>query len=141
MIQARRAQEEREREERERLEAEKREQARIARLEAKKARKERLLATLPEEPPADIPDLAKLSIRLPNGERIVRRFLATNTVQTLYDFVETRDLAPLDPELDFLVVGMFPRKVYNEMDETLEEVGLVPSGTLVVEEKIEDVEE
>ncbi|TPX69269.1 hypothetical protein SpCBS45565_g02606 [Spizellomyces sp. 'palustris'] len=136
----RRAREERERQEKEQAAAEKAEKDREARIEAKKKRKQHLTDTLPAEPDASESELSKLSIRLPSGERVVRRFRADDTMQNLYDFVETRDLLPLELDVDFVIVNTYPRKVYVNMEETLRNAGLVPNASLVVEEKIEEDE-
>ncbi|KAI8904554.1 ubiquitin-related domain-containing protein [Entophlyctis helioformis] len=84
------------------------------------------------------PDLAKLGIRLPNGQRLIRRFRADDTVQLLCDFIETHDLSPLDLETDFVVVTPFPRKVFRDMSQTLRAAGLYPNASIVVEERIDD---
>lgn len=100
--------------------------------EARQKRKATLLASLPPETPTTHPNITKLSIRLPSGDRVIRRFNADDLVERLYEFVETRELDPLEGE--FLVVGTFPRTVYEDRGKTLREVGLCPSASLVVEE-------
>ncbi|KAI8826020.1 thioredoxin-like protein [Fimicolochytrium jonesii] len=128
----RKAEEEAERTRLEEEAARKEEEEREAFLERRKRRREELLANLPTEPAADAPNITKLSIRLPSGDRVIRRFDADDLVSKLYEFVETRDLEPLEGE--FLVVGTFPREVYDDLEKSLKEVGLVPSASLVVEE-------
>ncbi|KAJ3171931.1 FAS-associated factor 2 [Geranomyces variabilis] len=97
-------------------------------------------ASPPSSPssPSSASTIANLSIRLPSGNRVLRRFHASDALQRVYEFVETRELDPLDAEADFCLVGMYPRRVYADLDRTLAEEGLVPSASLVVEEKIED---
>jgi FAS-associated factor 2 len=97
-----------------------------------------LLASLAPEPPATESGLTKLSLRLPSGERLIRRFRTSDTVKNLYDFVETRDLTPLPIESDFVLVNTFPRKIYKDMSQTLQESGLAPNASLIVEEKLDD---
>ncbi|KAJ3142162.1 FAS-associated factor 2 [Geranomyces variabilis] len=88
--------------------------------------------------PSSSATIANLSIRLPSGKRVLRRFHASDPLQRVYEFVETRELDPLDAEAEFCLVGMYPRRVYADLERTLAEEGLVPSASLVVEEKIED---
>ncbi|KAI8620363.1 hypothetical protein BC830DRAFT_1099718 [Chytriomyces sp. MP71] len=133
---ARRAQEEREQ-----LAKKKEEEARKLReiedrREAKRQRKLHLQQTIAAEPPvADTVDIAKIGIRLPGGDRLVRRFKATlATVQDLYDFIETHDLSPIDLESDFEVINSYPRKVLNDRKQNIKEAGLFPSASVMVEE-------
>ncbi|KAI8904650.1 ubiquitin-related domain-containing protein [Entophlyctis helioformis] len=160
---ARRAQEEQERQRREQEELERQERERLERIEVssqprsnglapphalacllfhatqrRKQRKIEIAAALPAEPAATDSDLAKLGIRLPNGQRLIRRFRADDTVQLLCDFIETHDLSPLDLETDFVVVTPFPRKVFRDMSQTLRAAGLYPNASIVVEERIDD---
>ncbi|KAJ3033770.1 FAS-associated factor 2 [Rhizophlyctis rosea] len=137
----RKAREEAERAERERAEEERKERERVERREAKAKRKETLRETLPPEPDATEPELAKLAIRLPSGERLARRFRAADLVQLLYDFIETHDLSPLDLEAEFEVVNTYPRKVIRDMGKSLREVGLSPSASVIVEERVDSEEE
>ncbi|KAJ3014820.1 FAS-associated factor 2 [Thoreauomyces humboldtii] len=106
-------------------------------LSERAARKQHLISTLASEPPKSATTTA-LSIRLPSGDRVVRRFEGDDTVERVREFVETQDLEGLDGGEDFVIVGMYPRKVYADGTRTLREVGLCPSGSLVVEEKIDD---
>ncbi|KAJ3298243.1 hypothetical protein HK104_010951 [Borealophlyctis nickersoniae] len=137
----RRAREERERLQKEKEDAERVQREKLERRETKKQRKVRLRETLPPEPEASETDLAKLSIRFPNGERRVRRFRATDKIQLLYDYVESSDLSPLDLEAEFVVVNTYPRKMYTDLSITIQEAGLMPSASIIVEEKIPDEEE
>ncbi|KAI8913963.1 hypothetical protein DFJ77DRAFT_55584 [Powellomyces hirtus] len=132
----RKASEEQARKDRERRRSSQREQALLDLTARKKARIAQLVADLPPEPPASTPNTTYLSIRLPGGSRALRRFHETDTVRQLYEFVETRELDPIPINRDFVVVGVFPRKEFNEPEKTLKEVELCPSATLHVEEKI-----
>ncbi|KAJ3107155.1 FAS-associated factor 2 [Phlyctochytrium bullatum] len=131
------------REERERLQREKEEEERIAReaenrIEAKKRRKEELRQNLGPEPPASAKDVAKVSIRLPSGERIVRRFLADDKLEILYDFIESLDLSPIPIEADVIAVNTYPRKTLLDRSQSLREAGLFPNASLIIEEKDDD---
>lgn len=46
--------------------------------------------TLPEEPSVEDPDSLELIFRMPlSGERVRRRFLKTDTISLLYDFIDS----------------------------------------------------
>ncbi|KAI9103274.1 hypothetical protein DFS34DRAFT_646659 [Phlyctochytrium arcticum] len=132
----RKAREERDRQKREEEAAQEAERAHQALLDAKRQQKQSLIDSLPSEPPASASDLAKLSLRLPSGERLIRRFLADDTMQVVYNFVQTRDLDPLDLLAEISVVNTYPRKEYLDMTQTLRDAGLVPNASLIVEERI-----
>ncbi|KAI8807186.1 thioredoxin-like protein [Cladochytrium replicatum] len=132
----RKAAEERERAEKEKAEAERAESERLGKLEAKKERRKKLLEDLPAEPDAG-ESVTRISIRLPNGDRVVRRFRADDTVQSLYEFVETRNLDPIPIESDLLVVVPFPRRALEDPTATIQRAGLFPNGAVIVEEALE----
>ena len=93
---------------------------------------------------------ARVSIRMADGERVVRRFGRGWEVKEVYDFVETREVEGWEGvqrpegyrhEYKFRVCGVMPRKVIMPDEGTVEECGLWPSGNLVVEEVDDDEEE
>ncbi|KAL2913390.1 UBX domain-containing protein 10 [Polyrhizophydium stewartii] len=135
---ARKAREEMERLAREQEESERAEREKEQRRERRKQRKLELAAEMPAEPPASEPNTARLGIRLPSGQRVVRRFKADDRVQLLWNFVETHDLSPLDLDTEFVIVNPYPRRVYRDMEQTFAEAGLAPSASVVVEERIDD---
>ncbi|CAG8445113.1 2055_t:CDS:2 [Scutellospora calospora] len=134
---------------------------RLASERAKKEAEERLLflankenwrrwalTQLPNEPHQNETDVTKLSFRLLNGERVVRRFRADDTVEMVYIFVDTYHirnetsssstiLPPKDyvHTFDFLLVSPFPRTVHHaDKFKTIKnESGLWPSANLIVE--------
>ena len=95
-----------------------------------------MIHNLSQEPEDSKENITKLSIRLPSGIRIIRRFQVSSTIRSVYEFVETLELEPLTIESDFLLVKTFPRVVLQDLDSTLESVGLLPTGSLIVEEKL-----
>ncbi|KAJ3110174.1 hypothetical protein HK100_003130 [Physocladia obscura] len=133
---ARKAEEERELAQKEKAEEEKRQQEIANKREEKRFRKIWLQENMIPEPLAsDTQDIAKVGIRLPNGDRLVRRFKATvATVQDLYNFIEAQDLSPIDLETDFDVINTYPRKVLTDKMQTIKEAGLSPSSSVMVEE-------
>ena len=81
---------------------------------------------IPPEPGAEVKDITRISIRLPSGDRIVRKFASTAKLEDLYAFVECHDLAqngampaqatrPQDYEhqYKFNLVSPMPRMVYD----------------------------
>ncbi|CAG8718549.1 2793_t:CDS:2 [Cetraspora pellucida] len=105
------------------------------------------LTQLPNEPNQNETDVASLSFRLVNGERVVRRFRADDTVEMVYIFVDTYHIRnetsssadvqpPKDYEhnFDFLLVS-FPRTVHqaDKFKTIKNESGLWPSANLIVE--------
>lgn len=89
------------------------------------------------EPPQDDPNACHLVFRLPgSGERVNRRFLKTQKIQVLYDFVES-----LGEQLqfenmhtphgdNFTIFQSMPRKEYIDREKTLGEEGLFPRAML-----------
>jgi FAS-associated factor 2 len=85
------------------------------------------LQSLPEEPAATVKDAIRVSIRLPSGERLIRRFNNDADLEELYAFVECHDV--LDPggdksldvqepsgythEYGFRLVSPMPRTIYG----------------------------
>ena len=56
-------------------------------LEEKEQRKDQIRNELPGEPDADDPDVIKIMLKLPNGTRLERRFLKTQSLKVSYDRV------------------------------------------------------
>lgn len=123
--------------------------------EEQKADKARKLAhwrkwraqSLSAEPEADVKDAVRISIRLPTGERVVRRFFPSTELEELYAFVECYDelsseelseKPPSKPEgyeheYDFRLVSPMPREVYElEKGGSLRQ-RIGRSGNLIVE--------
>ncbi|KAJ3209686.1 FAS-associated factor 2 [Entophlyctis luteolus] len=78
---------------------------------------------IPEPPTNETEDIAKVGIRLPNGDRL-----------DLYDFIEAQDLTPIDLEADFEVINTYPRKVLTDKTISIKEAGLFPTSSVMVEE-------
>jgi hypothetical protein len=75
--------------------------------------------------------------RLPSGVRVERRFRNRDSLQLLYDYVDT--LPEMESIVAFDLYSSFPRQSYSEKKHiTLMEANLVPSGMIVIEEQIED---
>ncbi|ORX46941.1 UBX-domain-containing protein [Piromyces finnis] len=137
----RKEKEERERKQREEELAKQKQLEYERKVEEKKLYKQKLAASLPPEPNDDECETAQLSIRFPDGSRVIRSFRADDKLQVVYDFVESKDLDPFDILSEITLVNTFPRKEYIDKDQTLEALGLCPNASLIVEEKDEEDEE
>ncbi|KAF9335738.1 hypothetical protein BGZ91_010375 [Linnemannia elongata] len=139
--------------EQERIEAEK-----LAALGRRERHLKYLFDNLPEEPAAGEAGCARLSFKLWNGERVIRRFKGTEPVEHVYIFIETIEFrengtkAELQleaeehvgytHEYDFVLISPFPRtKVTDRKKLIKDEPALWPSASLVVELKEDEDEE
>ena len=97
------------------------------------------IINLPDEPGTDNPDSFELLFRMPlSGERIKRRFLKSDTVKLLYDFV---DHLQIEEKCQFEGVSSYtskyeilqprPRVVYTDRSATLESLGFHPRGAIL----------
>ena len=107
--------------------------------------------SIPSEPGSEVKDAVRISLRLPSGERLVRKFRAEAELEELYAFVECYDLyhaadakdglsekevqAPdgYEHEYKFRLVSPMPREVYDleKGGRIRERIG--KSGNLIVE--------
>nr|DAD17982.1 TPA_asm: hypothetical protein HUJ06_019445 [Nelumbo nucifera] len=71
-------------------------------------------------------------VRFPTGERKERRFHNTDTIQSLYDYVDSLDCLNAEK---YSLVSNFPRVVYGPEKHSLSlnEAGLHPQASLFVE--------
>ncbi|KAJ1852098.1 Ubx domain-containing protein [Coemansia sp. RSA 1722] len=130
-------------------------------------------ARIQSQEPVDINALpkgaaGKLNLRLEDGTRTLTVFSAEATLQDVFDFVETRDVAAeweasggkapygeddlaliempedYEHEYDFALVSQFPRAVFEDraanLKEQLSAKGLWPSAALIVEPLFEPEE-
>ena len=142
------AKEKAEREERERSQQKENEVRNLAQWRRWRAR------SIPAEPGADVKDAVRMSLRMPSGERVIRKFKPDADLEELYAFVECYDQleevsekpvpAPVGYQhaYKFQLVSPMPREVYD-----LEKGGSIrdrvgSSGNLIVEKILgEDDEE
>ncbi|KAK3808191.1 MAG: hypothetical protein J3R72DRAFT_88331 [Linnemannia gamsii] len=151
------------REAREAAEALKREQERVeaeklAALDRRERHLKYLFENLPEEPVAGETGCARLSFKLWNGERVIRRFKGTEPVEHVYIFIETIEFCEngskaelqleaeehigYTHEYDFVLISPFPRKKVTDRKQLIkDEPALWPSASLVVELKEEEDED
>mmetsp|Transcript_31515 Transcript_31515/g.31229 ORF Transcript_31515/g.31229 Transcript_31515/m.31229 type:complete len:212 (-) Transcript_31515:8-643(-) len=115
-----------EREKQAKIKQELEEQKRI--LEEKEKIKQEKKRKVKEEPPEG-PEIAHLSLRMPNGQKIERRFMKGDRIENVYDFIET-----LDIQNQFHIVSGFPPKVLDDKERSLEAEGLFPKAVVHVRE-------
>lgn len=84
---------------------------------------------LPAEPEESAQGVASIKVLLPSRTEVHRRFLCSDTMQALYDFV-TVEAAEEVGQKDFVLMLSHPRKALTDKERTLEEVSL--SGRAVV---------
>ncbi|XP_078264682.1 FAS-associated factor 1 [Rhinoraja longicauda] len=120
--------------EREIAEQVRQEQIRKEQEEEQEAIRLSLEQSLPPEPREESSELvSKLRIRTPRGEFFERRFLASNRLQVVFDFVASKGF----PKDEYKLLSTFPRRDVSQFDptETLLEVKLYPQETLFLEAK------
>jgi FAS-associated factor 2 len=123
--------------------------AAAAALAAEQARKDEFTATiqrrrsekrlsLPEEPSSDVPNTTLIRIRLPNGSTHQRRFMASDQLQIVQDWVDGLES---HEHLKYSLATTYPRRVYTGseiMGQSLEELDLAPQAVLLVQPEDED---
>lgn len=123
-----------------RAEQEAAEQRRLQAAASIAARRQQKAASLPPQPDAGTPGSATIRVRLPDGQNHQRRFPASSTVQTLYDWVDSLEGFN---SLSYALVCAFPKRVFEAGQDggvTLEAAGLVPQGALFVQVHDDDDE-
>lgn len=103
-------------------------------LEARLREREQKRRDLSSEPDSSLPNVAKVSIKLPNSERLIRAFHESETVGTIYDFVDSHELNPLPPTASFVLVSSYPRKEYRDRTCTLAQANIKGTVALLVEQ-------
>lgn len=95
-----------------------------AELEAKRAR-------LPAEPAPGEPGRLALLLKLPNGQRLQRAFRATEAVSVIYDYVDLQ--SPEVAGQRYRLVSTMPRRAFEDLQPTLQELGIQNQCVLMVE--------
>mmetsp|Transcript_20012 Transcript_20012/g.27875 ORF Transcript_20012/g.27875 Transcript_20012/m.27875 type:complete len:380 (-) Transcript_20012:209-1348(-) len=95
--------------------------------DAKKAKDNENVRIPPE--PEKGPETCTCQVRMPCGRRVVRRFLKSDTIETLHRYVRIEG----DVQKDFNLVSNFPRKVWTDLKITLEQTKLGPKCSFFVQ--------
>ncbi|KAJ2945619.1 hypothetical protein O0L34_g442 [Tuta absoluta] len=87
-----------------------------------------MASTLRPEPAPGTADTVVLLLRLPDGERLTRRFALKATTQDLYDFVFSHPQAPEE----FEITANFPKRIISRGDTNLCDIPLKDRDVLFV---------
>lgn len=108
------------------------EEAERERKEELKRQKMELLNLIPSEPPARDPETVSILFKMPNGDRLERRFKHSNTLRDVFNFLFCH---PASPD-SFEITTNFPKRVLEWEGEhgrqTLFELGLKKKEVLFV---------
>lgn len=107
--------------------------------EAERVRKAKVEAAVEEahkhltsEPEAGAPGRVQVLVRTPQGARLKRAFLGSDTVGLIYHYVNAEGGDAL-AGADYRLVSSMPRAVYEDREATLEAAGLKGQCALLVE--------
>jgi len=90
------------------------------------------LARLPAEPPVGDADRFQLVLRLPSGKRLQRAFRSSETVGSIYDFVDVQSLEELYGK-EYCLISNMPKTVYEDRSATISGAGIKNQFVLMVE--------
>lgn len=110
---------------------------------------------VPKEPDVGLAPAIRISVKMPDGRNLQRRFRSSDTLEQLYAYVDTIDVLPLQhslPKMDtsyvhtykFHLVQTYPRRVLplEHLSMQLQDIeGLGPSANLIVEASMSLVDE
>ena len=91
-----------------------------------------------EEPMEGNDDSTTICFRYPDGEkRIERRFLKSNKIKDLYNYVASlgREIYTEEENNTFSLYQPFPPKKYDNLENTLEKEGLFPNAIIQIREE------
>ena len=74
--------------------------------------------------------ICKLLFKFPDGKIIERNFLKNDKIENLYKFIQVSNV-----DYDFNLVQLYPYKIYNDKNKTLEEEDLFPSSVIQIIKK------
>ena len=112
--------------------------------------------SIPDEPSTEVKEVTRISLRMPSGKRVVRRFRADADMEELYAFVECFEVISAETEFsekpveepvgfdhayEFVLVSPMPRVVYDLKSGGTVGESLGRSGNLIVERVDEDEDE
>jgi FAS-associated factor 2 len=110
-------------------------------------------SSIPAEPGNEVKDAVRISLRMPSGDRVVRKFAANAHIEELYAFVECFDIlsegsvpggveepAGFVHEYKFQLVSPMPREVFDVKSGGSIRERIGRSGNLIVERTDEEEE-
>ncbi len=101
-------------------------------LQEQKQQVKKLKAYFETEPAADAQEIVQITFRIPSGQRVSRRFLASDTMKTLFNYIRTLENLGFENSLaSFEVFTLLPKKIFEESDLTLKEVGIYPKPSIL----------
>lgn len=76
--------------------------------------------------------ILQILIRFPNGARKEQNFLNTDTIRSVYKYIDSLDIPGIG---SYRLISNFPRKVYDyeQLEKTLRDAGLHPNAALFLE--------
>jgi hypothetical protein len=74
--------------------------------------------------------ICKLLFKFPDGKVIERNFLKNEKIEQIYKFIQVSNI-----DYDFNLVQLYPYKIYNDKNKTLEEEDLFPSSVIQIIKK------
>jgi type I site-specific restriction-modification system R (restriction) subunit len=87
---------------------------------------------LPPEPSINDANTTHVVVRMPNGDRIERRFLSTDKIQLLKDFIDSKSI-DFDLPDQYQIVSTYPKKTFNELGKTFSDYNLTGRILVAVE--------
>jgi len=102
--------------------------------------KTKLMKQLKTEPARTEQNITQIIYRLPNGDKIQRRFYQNEKVEVLFKFLESRTEEQVPKNFELVI--NYPRKVFSKTEKTglnitLSEAQLVPQAVLFVKELVQ----
>eukprot|EP01116_Phalansterium_solitarium_P013511 TRINITY_DN30895_c0_g1_i1.p1 TRINITY_DN30895_c0_g1~~TRINITY_DN30895_c0_g1_i1.p1 ORF type:complete len:375 (+),score=177.38 TRINITY_DN30895_c0_g1_i1:220-1344(+) len=110
------------------------------RLEELGLRRQQLRARLAPEPATGTTGSTALVIRLIDGSRLQRRFMASETIQAVRDFIDACGYEGPEPPERYELLSNYPRRTFSDGRQTLADAGLLPTAQLFIQETLTDDE-
>lgn len=115
-----------------------REALELSRIEAEERHLRELTASVPPEPPAGGADVCALALRLPDGTRVQRRLLRSDTIGLLRRVVAAQRSSGVSVPARFAIVMDYPRRRFDDDAQTLESAGMWPRAAINIVEVDDD---
>jgi len=90
--------------------------------------------SVPSEPSENEAGVTALQIRLPDGNKVLRRFRQDEQLQVVMNFVTTLPKSDFTSE-NCVLATPFPSQTFTDLSKTLKQVALFPRAVLLVQKK------